>query len=316
MTRKSTWIWLALGLALALVGCTKSNRGAQIASGGQDTPTEEAMVPESESFAQPSPGQPPTRSRLQSRSDGQKSQRAPAAELDDSRMEESASEGRAAPAPWRRPGLATQWGEERDSQIREVMFTRGNYAPTADVSINYDDEDGVRAATGRTLDHAYAGVFPLWGGALSVSVVDGGGDPLPALQAGGRKYVVGDGGDRYKLRITNHTPGRFEVVATVDGLDVIDGQDGSFSKRGYILGPWASLDIEGFRDSQSTVRAFRFGSVEDSYAARRGKGRNIGVIGVALFAERGFHHYDTREMDRRRDADPFPSRFAPPPQNW
>lgn len=226
----------------------------------------------------------------------------------------AADEGEAAGAraepSFRRPGLATQWGEERHSRIREVPFHRQSASPLDIVSIHYDDEDGVRAATYRN-GALHSAVFPVRGGALTVSVVDSSGDPLPSVFHGERAYVVGDSGDRYQLHIQNHTPGRFEVVSTVDGLDVVDGQDGALDKRGYLIDPWGTLTIEGFRDSYETVRAFRFGDVESSYAIARGRGANIGVIGVAVFAEEGFYLDD--EIRRRRGADPFPGRFAPAP---
>ncbi len=219
------------------------------------------------------------------------------------------------PAPWRRPGLATQWGEERSSQVREVSFFRQNpSAPAATLRVQYDDEAGILAATGRGEDDTYQAVFPLHGGDLVVRVEDADGDPLPSLHAGGRSYVIGDEGDRYQLRIDNNTPGRFEIVASVDGLDVLDGGEAAYGKRGYLVSPWSSVTIEGFRDSYETVRAFRFGDVGTSYAAQRGKARNIGVIGIAAFEEQGF--YWPRSPDeqwRRGTADPFPGRFAPAP---
>jgi hypothetical protein len=210
--------------------------------------------------------------------------------------------------------LATQWGEARDSQVREVFFERQRSGPAGVVSVHYDDEDGIRAATGRDADDAYPRTFAIGGGALTVSITDDDGDPLPSLYTDGSDYVIGEAGDRYQIEIKNYTAGRFEIVASVDGLDVLDGGDGSFDKRGYLVSPWSSLTIEGFRDSYETVRAFRFGDVESSYAVQRGKGRNVGVIGVAVFEERGFRFgRDDDELYRRRHADPFPGRFAPAP---
>ncbi len=46
------------------------------------------------------------------------------------------------------------------------------------------------------------------------------------------------------------------------------------------------MTVEGFRTSLADVAAFRFSSVRDSYAARTGSARNVGVIGVAFFPER------------------------------
>src|SRR5690606_13380182 len=43
--------------------------------------------------------------------------------------------------------------------------------------------------------------------------------------------------------------------------------------------------IEGFRTSLTDVATFRFSSVADSYAGRKGKARNVGVIAVAIFEE-------------------------------
>jgi hypothetical protein len=244
--------------------------------------------------------------------------------------EKSAEEGRAydsersrgdayddvAPSPMpRRPGLATQWGEQRDSEVREVYFERQRSTPAGVIRVHYDDEAGIEAATGRSADDAYPRTFPVRGGSLTVSITDDDGDPLPSLVANGTDHVVGDSGDRYMIQIKNYTAGRFEIVASVDGLDVLDGDDGGFDNRGYLVSPWSTLTIEGFRESHETVRAFRFGDVETGYAVRRGKGRNVGVIGVAVFEERGFRFgYDDDELHRRRTADPFPGRFAPPPR--
>jgi urate oxidase len=127
--------------------------------------------------------------------------------------------------------------------------------------------------------------------------------------------VVGSDGDRYAIRIRNHDGQRVEVVATVDGLDVIDGTRAGFSKRGYIVDPYATLLIEGFRRSSSAIAAFRFGAVADSYAARTQSDRHVGVIGVAVFGERArAPEYSEDELRRRDSADPFPGRYARPPQ--
>ncbi len=126
----------------------------------------------------------------------------------------------------------------------------------------------------------------------------------------------------------NQTNERFEVVLSVDGLDVIDGRDAGYGKRGYLVEAYNTIEIEGFRQSADAVAAFRFGSVRDSYAARTGSARNVGVIGAAVFGERGYtarlaayrqrlqaYRQSGLEVERRLDADPFPSRYAMPPLN-
>ena len=107
-----------------------------------------------------------------------------------------------------------------------------------------------------------------------------------------------------------------EVVASVDGLDVTDGRSASPDKRGYVVPPHGRVEIDGFRRNMAEVAAFRFGSVRDSYAARTAEtgDRNVGVIGVALFSERGVDWTALdREAERREQADAFPGRFAQPP---
>jgi hypothetical protein len=104
------------------------------------------------------------------------------------------------------------------------------------------------------------------------------------------------------------------VVASVDGLDVIDGRPADLHKRGYVLEPQQTLVIDGFRRNEYEVAAFRFGRVRESYAARTSGDRNVGVIGVAVFAERG-SVWTTDELHRRDTANPFPGdrRYAPAP---
>jgi hypothetical protein len=112
---------------------------------------------------------------------------------------------------------------------------------------------------------------------------------------------------------------RVEVVASVDGLDVLDGKEASWGKRGYLVPAWGSVEIDGFRQSSDHVAAFRFGSVRDSYAARTGSDRNVGIVGIAIFTSRQAPSWPwtNREVERRRSADPFPGAYAsPPPPRW
>jgi hypothetical protein len=215
-----------------------------------------------------------------------------------------------------RPGLGTSWGEARESAVRSVPFEREDPArPDAVVLLQYDDRAGVLAA-----ERGFAeGPGDAGDEVLRVRLLDAQGTPLRQFRrGGGHRYVEGRDGERYTIEIENRNDTRIEAVATVDGLDVMDGEPGSFDKRGYLVGPWATLRIEGFRRSLSEVAAFRFGSVAESYAARKGDDTNVGVIGVACFAERGSgRRARTEEAQRRRRADAFPDGFAqPPPRGW
>jgi hypothetical protein len=103
----------------------------------------------------------------------------------------------------------------------------------------------------------------------------------------GETYVLGQEGSRYVLRVHNRSGRRIEAVVAVDGLDVIDGKAGDFAnKRGYLVDAYGYVDIDGWRLSNHEAAAFRFAPIGESYAAKTGSARNVGVIGVAVFPER------------------------------
>jgi hypothetical protein len=246
-----------------------------------------------------------------SRSDSASARPGPGAPADEARSLEAIRE--------ERPGLGTEWGDSRASHVTDAPFARRSFeSPWASSTLYYNDADGIRWMTGGAARPSCAvSELPIAGGALSVRLVDAWGSPLPTCDLGTRKYVTGRHGDRYVIEVRNHTGQRFEAVATVDGLDVIDGRPGSFAKRGYLIAPHGSLAIEGFRQSLHEVAEFRFGRVSNSYAARSGSDRNVGVIGVALFDERGTSYpypWLGQEAERRHDAEAFPGRFAPAPR--
>ncbi len=243
---------------------------------------------------------------------GSASVRAPAT------VESSASAASAPePDPRSRPGLATQWGEQRTSRVSMTRFVRGDAAPSAVAVLHYNDASG--AAAQATLSGAEPGSHLAFGSGAQrvlVSLIDEYGQPLPAYRVGADPFVVGEPGRRYAIRIDNQSPYRLEAVVSVDGLDVVDGREASFDKRGYILHPGGTTIIDGFRTSTSEVAAFRFGSVASSYAAQTtGSARNVGVVGVALFAEAGAYVDLFDEVRVREQANPFPGQFAAPPPN-
>jgi hypothetical protein len=220
------------------------------------------------------------------------------------------------PAPETRPGLGTEFGEARTSRVHDVSFVREAGRPFAVAALNYNDRRGVDALASLASRRDSARSVSTGGGAVTISIRDASGDPLEAVHVGDRTFVVGQAGQRYSIVLENHTSHRFEAVGTVDGLDVINGKPGNFDSRGYVLLPFATLEIEGFRTSTSAVAAFRFASVADSYAAQTGSARNVGVIGIAFFGEKGDSFVPEGETRLRDSASPFPadSRFSLPPR--
>ncbi len=228
-----------------------------------------------------------------------------------------ASVGQHAPQQERRKsaGLGTAYGEQRHSSVREVAFQRADMQhPDVMLSMRYNDADGIAAMTQVRTGTPYAPAASHSHGELRMSLLDEYGRTMPGANVGGETYAVGQTGQRYAIGIENHTGERYEVVASVDGLDVVDGQDAHFGKRGYIVDPFTSFVIEGWRTSGNSVAAFRFSDIEQSYGARTGKARNIGVIGAAFFRERGRPTWE--ELHRRSTANPFPGRYAPPPPGY
>jgi hypothetical protein len=232
-----------------------------------------------------------------------------------SRSTAAAESARYSQPPQDRPGLGTKWGETRTSRVASATFERASSQPLAVAAINYNDATGVRAMAGAVewrrgwpLLHSRAGSL------ISVGLRDQSGNFLPGLTVGDRWFVVGEEGRRYSIVVRNRSELRLEIVLSVDGLDVIDGRPASFRKRGYVIEPHRQLVVEGFRQSTEAVAAFRFGAVRESYANQKyGDTRNVGVIGIALFNERGTNPWTDREVEKRLKAQPFPGRFATPP---
>ena len=124
------------------------------------------------------------------------------------------------------------------------------------------------------------------GNRISVEVVSDQRGTLPVFRQGGRYYVPGDHGERYSLRLTNNTGQRILAVVSVDGVNIISGQNASTNQTGYVINPWQTTDIQGWRKSQQDVARFYFTSRSDSYSTRTGRPGNEGIIGVAVFDEK------------------------------
>jgi hypothetical protein len=189
-----------------------------------------------------------------------------------------------------RPGLGTSWGEQRESWVEPAQFARASAArPAGQERIYYNDRDGANAML------AFLGGEPkpseglqqAAGGMLRLGMRNGNGAWLDCREARGKRIVAGERGARYEIVLKNDARKTIEVLVSVDGLDAMDGKPASLKKRGCVLAPFETLTVEGFRTGRSSVAAFRFGSMFDSYGHRRhGDTTNAGVVGVAVFEEK------------------------------
>ncbi|MBK8091904.1 MAG: hypothetical protein IPK32_07950 [Verrucomicrobiaceae bacterium] len=192
----------------------------------------------------------------------------------------------APPSPADRPGLGTEAGHDHYSHLAEGRLIRKSSAPDAVDSFHYNDEKGAKAMAnvlgGGLMKHS--GLFDVAGGRLEAGLARYG-RIYPHYEASGRRVVIGEAGEDYRVRLRNRSKKRVEVVLSVDGLNTLTGKAASPSQHGYILEPGESYDVDGFRKNASTVSTFRFGRVADALASKKGGAANVGVIGLAVFEE-------------------------------
>jgi hypothetical protein len=112
------------------------------------------------------------------------------------------------------------------------------------------------------------------------------GQTLPEYRHRGTGWVAGTPGHRYAVRLTNTTGARVLAVLSVDGVNAVSGETASPGQAGYVLGPWESAEIGGWRKSLDRIAQFVFTDLPDSYAARTGRPDDVGVVGIAVFRER------------------------------
>jgi hypothetical protein len=120
-------------------------------------------------------------------------------------------------------------------------------------------------------------------------LVDGRNAPLFwAPRGGDKRYFQAFKGRNYALSIRNTTGRRIGVLIAVDGLNVVNGERSRLSSREtmYVLDPYESATIRGWRTSLDDVRKFVFVDEERSYAERTGQANgDMGWIRVLAFRE-------------------------------
>ena len=188
-----------------------------------------------------------------------------------------------------------------ESPVHSVDLRRVSQKPLAQSVLNYSSKD----YRGRSVNS-----IALASGKVELSVRGDDGSLLPIFRDKGNYYLHGTDGQAYRLVYQNNSNKTLEIVASVDGLDVISGKSASKYADGYVLYPHDSLEIEGFRKSSSAVASFVFSSPHDSYAANSDNGsiRNTGVIGTAIF-----ELYDPNRSRNEPQAFPADDGYAKPP---
>lgn len=200
--------------------------------------------------------------------------------------------------------LGTGWGEGVASNVTQVNLRRVSERPLALQEIQY----GATVVQGRGLKE-----LMLAEGRIGMAVLDDQGRKMTLTQSAQGIRLAGKNGARYQLHYQNHSNKTYAILATVDGLDVMNGQPGSFNSGGYVLRPYGRLTIEGFRKSDSEVAAFRFTTLNNAYVANTPAGDvvNAGLIGTAVF-----ELYDPAAKAQPPKGKAFPAEngYAPAPQ--
>lgn len=208
--------------------------------------------------------------------------------------------------------LGTTWGDEISSSVRSVDLRRIDQTPVAQTQLNYAD----KYYYGQQINS-----MSLLGGKVEMSVLADRGT-LPIYRDNGQYYLQGNAGQAYRLHYTNNSDRTYEIVASVDGLNVINGEAASRSASGYVLQPHDDLTIRGFRKSQDAVASFIFSTPNDAYAVNTPSGSidNTGVIGTVMYElydpnkPRPYSRSTQARTPNAYPADSGNQRYAQPPQ--
>jgi len=126
------------------------------------------------------------------------------------------------------------------------------------------------------------------------------GRPIDTFHHKGKTYVEGRRGTQYEIQFYNDSNQRRKIVISVDGLNIMTGD--STWDRGYIVEPYQTVGIPGWRKSSDKTAAFEFSSLKESYNQHNVSGQtsSVGVIGCKVYKEKvkpapivyhNYHHY-------------------------
>lgn len=134
-----------------------------------------------------------------------------------------------------------------------------------------------------------------------------------------RRYVQAFAGRNYSIVLRNNTSRRIGVLLAVDGLNAVNGEQTSLGagEPMYVLSPYETATIKGWRTSLEQIRRFVFVDERRSYASRTGQANgDMGWIRVVAFREQnlfGWMSPQVRTWGRNRSnyRDGGPTSNAP-----
>lgn len=128
------------------------------------------------------------------------------------------------------------------------------------------------------------------------------GRPIPEVQFNGRTYIEGRKNSEYSLFVRNNTDTRVLCIPSVDGLNVLDGEECGLQSPGYVIDRRSTVEIPGWKVAwaiptfiEGSPEAARFMfkpqgakySEDETYAESKGLNPiNQGIIGFMVFREK------------------------------
>lgn len=119
---------------------------------------------------------------------------------------------------------------------------------------------------------------------------------FPQYSHNGKIYVEGVKNEDFYIEIKNNHNKRVEVVGSIDGRDIVSGKEADYkSNQGYIINPYETQIIKGYRLDDNKVGQFTFADKNKSFSVEiaNDNEENVGVFGFAEFEEIEYSYIPT-----------------------
>ncbi len=122
--------------------------------------------------------------------------------------------------------LGTKWGDEIDDSVTSIEAKRLSDEPIGEIAISY---------AGKEFQGSAVKSISLLTGQVQLSILDDQYNPLPVYRLDGNYYLKAKENQSYYLHYRNSSSNVYEIIASVDGIDVLTGNTASkYSPTGYI----------------------------------------------------------------------------------
>ena len=146
------------------------------------------------------------------------------------------------------------------------------------------------------------------------------GNSVKEYQHEGNTFIEAKSGSTFSIKLKNNYSGRVMAVISVDGVDVITGENAVETESGYVIGGNSSIEIKGYRVDSEHEASFKFIEKNSGkgYAEFKGDSSNVGVIGIRFYSEDTTLSFDfigkilTDSKPKKDDAFDFPPNYPKP----